>query len=161
MKTSNSLVENRNVKKFFGSVFFNFFTMTLAVMISMLAGCQYSTADQILYSKESQVNLRSYQSRVFDTTDKTKTLRTTISTLQDLGFVIEKADETLGSVTGTKFVYNEPLRMTVLVRPKGTKQLIVRANAQFLAAAVEDPAAYQDFFTSLSKSMFLTAHEVD
>lgn len=127
----------------------------------VLSACQNNTADQILCTKESQVQLRSFQSRSFDTCDKTKTMRTAMSTLQDLGFVLEKADETLGSVTGTKFVKNQPLRMTVMVRPKGEKQLIVRANAQYQAAAIEDPKTYQDFFSSLSKAMFLTAHEVD
>jgi len=126
-----------------------------------LTGCQNNTANQILSTKESQVQLRSFQSRSFDTADKTKTMRTTISTLQDLGFVVDKADETLGSVTGTKFVNNQALRMSVMVRPKSAKQMIVRANAQYQAATIEDPAAYQDFFNSLSKAMFLTAHNVD
>jgi hypothetical protein len=42
------------------------------------------------------------KSRDFDTTDKKKTLRTVIATMQDLDFVIEKADETLGTISGTK-----------------------------------------------------------
>jgi hypothetical protein len=126
-----------------------------------LTGCENNVANQILASNESQVQLRSFQSRAFDTTDKVKTLRTIISTLQDLGFVVEKADESLGTVTGVKFTGHEPLRMSVTVRPRGQKQLIVRANAQYRARAVEDPQPYQDFFNSLSKAMFLTAHEVD
>ena len=126
-----------------------------------LTGCQNNAADQILSSQESQVKLRSFQSRAFDTSDKTKTLRTVISTLQDLGFVLEKADETLGSVTGVKFVNNQDFRMSVTVRPRGKSQILVRANAQYQAKAVEDPETYQDFFTTLSKSMFLTAHQVD
>lgn len=136
-----------------------FFAVSFGLLV--LAGCQNNTAEQILASKESQVQLRSFQSRAFDTCDKAKTMRTTISTLQDLGFVVEKADETLGSVTGTKFVDNQALRMSVMVRPKGDKQLIVRANAQYQAKAIENPEPYQDFFSSLSKAMFLTAHAVD
>ncbi len=135
--------------------------LTLCFASLMTVGCQPNTTDQILDSRESQVKLRSFQSRAFDTADKTKTMRTAISTLQDLGFVLEKADETLGSVTGTKYVDNQALRMTVMVRPKGANQLTVRANAQYQAKAIEDPLPYQDFFNSLSKAMFLTAHEVD
>jgi len=73
---------------------------------------------------------------------------------------VDKADETLGSISGTKLAgYN--LRITVTVRPRGEKQLLIRANAQFNLKAIEDPEPYQDFFTALGKAMFLTAHEVD
>ena len=109
---------------------------------------------------QSQVQTRSIQTRAFDTTDKNKTLRTVIATLQDLAFVVDKADEVLGSVSATK-LDGYQLRMTVTVRPRGETQLLVRANAQYNLKAVEDPEIYQDFFTSLGKSMFLTAHNVD
>lgn len=125
----------------------------------LILGCQ-TTQQRLLDSDASQVQLRSIQTRVFDTTDKEKTLRTIISTLQDLGFVVDKADAILGSVSGTK-LNKYALRMTVTVRPRGTSQLLVRANAQYELKAVIDPAPYQDFFTSLEKAMFLTAHQVD
>jgi len=51
--------------------------------------------------------------------------------------------------------------MTVIVRPRGEKQLLVRANAQYGIKSVEDAATYQDFFTTLEKAIFLTAHQVD
>ena len=102
------------------------------------------------------MQLRSFQSRVFDTTDKQKTLRTIISTLQDLGFIVDKADDVLGSVSGTK-LDGYQLRMTVTVRPKGETRLLVRANAQYNIYPVEDPEPYQQFFSALEKSMFLTA----
>jgi hypothetical protein len=84
-------------------------------------------------------------------------MRTVISTLQDLGFVIDKADDVLGSVSATKW-QGYALRMTVNVAQKGQTQMRVRANAQYNNIAVEDPAPYQQFFQSLQKSMFLTAH---
>lgn len=121
-------------------------------------GCQTtSSKQQILASAASQVELRNYQSRRFDTNDKEKTLRTVIATLQDLGFIIDKADLTLGSVSATK-LDGYRMRMTVTARPKGNEQMIVRANAQYNLIAIEDPSPYQQFFASLEKSMFLTAH---
>lgn len=87
-------------------------------------------------------------------------LRTIIATLQDLGFVIDKADAVLGSVSGTK-LDGYQMRMTVTVRDKDKKQCLVRANAQYNVVAVEDPEPYQQFFAALEKSLFLTAHEVD
>ena len=124
-----------------------------------LAGCQPSTSE-LLKTGESQVETRQYQTRAFDTTDKKKTLRSVIATLQDLGFVVDKADETLGSISATK-LDGYQLRMTVTVRPRGETQLLVRANAQYQVVPVEDPILYQDFFTALGKSLFLTAHAVD
>jgi hypothetical protein len=125
----------------------------------ILVSCAPST-QQVLATKESQVKLRAIQTRAFDTTDKNKMLRTVIATLQDLGFVVDKADDTLGTVSGTK-LDRYALRMTVSVRPRGETQLIVRANAQYNIYAVEDPEPYQQFFDALSKAIFLTAHQVD
>mgnify|MGYP000058803461 CR=1 FL=1 len=124
-----------------------------------LVSCAPSTK-QVLATKESQVKLRAIQSRIFDTTDKEKMLRTVIATLQDLGFVVDKADALLGTVSATK-LDRYALRMTVSVRPRGETQLIVRASAQYNIYPVEDPEPYQQFFDALSKAMFLAAHEVD
>lgn len=124
-----------------------------------LFSCAPSTK-QVLATSESQVKLRTIQTRAFDTTDKEMMLRTVIATLQDLGFIIDKADDVLGTVSGTK-LNRYALRMTVSVRPRGTTQLLVRANAQYEIYAVEDPEPYQQFFEALSKALFLTAHQVD
>lgn len=132
---------------------------SLLCLTFLLAGCQTSQ-QELLKTDKGQVQLRSIQSRSFDTTDREKTLRTIIATLQDLGFVIDKAEATLGSVTATKLQgYN--LVMTVTVRPKGDTQLIVRASAQYNITAVTDSKPYQDFFAALSKAMFLEAHQID
>ena len=128
-------------------------------VFSLLVGCA-TTQQRLLDSDSSQVQLRSIQTRAFDTTDKEKTLRTIMSTLQDLGFVIDKADATLGTVSATK-LKNYALRMTVTVRPRGETQLLVRANAQYNVKPVTDPEPYQQFFTSLEKAMFLTAQQAD
>ncbi|MCZ6802928.1 MAG: hypothetical protein O7D86_03065 [Proteobacteria bacterium] len=125
-----------------------------------ISGCQTRSRDQLLKTNVSSVETRSMQTRAFDTKDKNKTLRTIIATLQDLSFVVDKADEVLGSVSATK-LDGYQLRMTVTVRPRGESQLLVRANAQYNLTAVDDPEVYQDFFTALAKSMFLTANEVD
>ena len=63
----------------------------------------------------------------------------------------------LGTVSGTKFQNQLAIRMTVSVRPKGSNQMVVRANGQLNIKPIEDPKAYQDFYGSLEKSLFLTA----
>jgi hypothetical protein len=134
------------------------FAGSLMLVTLSFVGCA-TTAETALES-DSQVKLRSIQSRRFETNDKTKALRTAIATLQDLGFVIDKADNTLGTVSATKLSgYN--MRMTVSVRPSSAKELIVRANAQYNLKAVENPEPYQQFFAAYEKAMFLTAHSVD
>ncbi len=131
----------------------------LSLTFLVLLSCAPSTK-QVLATKESQVKLRAIQTRAYDTTDKQKMLRTIIATLQDLGFIIGKADHVLGMVSGTK-LDRYALLMTVAVRPRGETQLLVRANAQYEIYAVEDPEPYQQFFEALSKALFLTAHQVD
>jgi len=132
----------------------------MAFACIVLAGCQTTSMDQVMETSGSQVQTRQIQTRAFDTTNNTKTLRTIIATLQDLGFVIDKADDELGTVSGTK-LDGYSLRMTVTVRPRGKKQTLIRANATYNVTPVVDPQPYQQFFTALQKSMFLTAHEVD
>jgi len=134
--------------------------MGMALIAVSLAACQTNSRDQVLKTDKSQVELRSIQTRAFDTNDKPQTLRTVMATMQDLGFVLDKADSVLGTVSGTK-LDGYALRMTVTVRPRSETQMLVRANAQYNIQAVEDPAPYQQFFGALEKSMFLTAHNVD
>lgn len=112
----------------------------------------------IFETTESQAKLRSIQSRVFDIADRNRLLRTIIATMQDLGFVIDSADETLGTVSGTKRANFYSLIMTVSVRPKGEHQMIVRSNARYNLQTVEDPEPYQQFFAALSRALFLEAH---
>ena len=134
--------------------------LILLLATSTITGCVNNSTNSALDVGSDQVQLRQIQSRAFDTTDKAKTLRTVIAVLQDLGFVIDKADLELGTVTATK-LDGYALRMSVSVRPRGVKQLMVRANGQYQEEAVTDPAPYQSFFNSLAKGMFLTAQNVD
>ena len=136
---------------------------TLAAVIATsifigLSGCA-TPKNQLMQMDTSQVNLRGMQTRAFDTTDEKKTLRSVISTLQDFDFLIDEANKVLGLVSATR--RTDWLQITVTVRPKGETQVFVRANMEYKQKGVEDPSAYQKFFTYLEKSMFLTAHEVD
>jgi len=130
-----------------------------AILFMTLPGCAPSTK-AIMQAESSALELRSFQQRAFDTSDVETTMRTVIATLQDLGFVVDKADLDLGTVSATKLAGYQ-LRITVAVRPRGTTRVLVRANAQYLDKAVEDPKPYQDFFAALERAMFLTAHQVD
>lgn len=126
------------------------------ILLLFVTACT-STKENVL-GTTSQVALRNFQARAFDTTDKAMVLRSVIATMQDLGFIVSQADEELGMVSGTS--YTSASKLTVTTRIKG-KQTIVRANAQIGLEAVETPIPYQNFFEAMSKSLFLTAHEID
>ena len=134
------------------------FTLACA-LLTTAAGCELNPPRPVLEG-DSQVELRSIQTRAFESHDKEQALRTVIATLQDLGFVIDKADATLGAVSATKLDGYE-LRMTVTVRPRDEQSLLVRASAQHQMSPIDDPEPYQDFFVALEKSMFLAAHRVE
>ena len=127
-------------------------------MVLLVAGCA-TTHDRLLDMDTSQVQLRSIQTRAFDTIDKEKTMRAVIATLQDLDFIIDRADLTLGVLSATKA--SSMLRVTVTVRPRGETQLMVRINAQHGLNPVTEPKPYQNFFAALERAMFLEAHQVD
>jgi hypothetical protein len=89
------------------------FALVLLVSL-MFQGCamqwgaeiQWDSRSQILMSEDSQVKLRSIQSRVFDTTDRAKILRVAVATMQDLFFDIDVLDEELGIISGKKWFNN-------------------------------------------------------
>lgn len=134
------------------------FLLIIAISLITLSGC--ASQNSHVLAGGSQVELRGIQTRLFDTNDREKMLRTIIATTQDLGFIVDKADSDLGTITATK-LSGYQIRMTVTVRDRGENQLLVRANAMYNLKAIEDPQPYQDFFNSLSKAIFLTAHNVD
>lgn len=132
--------------------------LTLLVLIGSLAAC--ATQTSAITDGGSQLQIRQIQTREYETLNKRDTLRSIIATLQDLGFVIDKADHDLAAVTATK-LQSYQIRMTVTVRERDGERLAVRANARFNENLVEDPGAYQDFFAALDKAMFLTKQNID
>lgn len=136
----------------------NFFILSVLLIVLCVGGCVTPANQGVLDAGgSSQLRLRQMQTRSFDTHDKKKTMEAVIASLQDLGFVIDKASFELGSVSATK-LSRYSLRMTVSVQHREENRIVVRANAQFDASPVESPEMYQQFFDALSKSMFLQAH---
>jgi hypothetical protein len=143
------------------------FAVAAIACIAALSSCASSPERGVLSSPESQLKLRSIQSRAYETTDRQMVLRGVVATLQDLEFMIEAADAALGMVTARKLLLprgtplGSDLMLTVTVRPRGERQMLVRLNAEFNRRAVEDPEVYQNFFLALGRSLFMSGHEVD
>jgi hypothetical protein len=126
-------------------------TLIVALVLVLLTGCV--TSKSKIMESGSQVEIRSYQTKSYDQKSKNLAMRSVMATLQDLGFVIDKADDVIGVVSATK-LDGYALQMTVTVRDRGSK-VEVRANAQYNLTVIEDPEPYQNFFASLDKSIFL------
>jgi hypothetical protein len=131
---------------------------TVLIVLFLVGGC--ATQGPNVTGTSSQLQTRQIQTREYETLDKKMTMRSVIATLQDLGFVIDDADPSLGTVTATR-LHKYPMRMTVVVVNKGEKQVSVRANARIDEKSVTDANTYQDFFVALDKAMFLTINKVD
>ena len=134
------------------------------LVLSTSIGCASSTPD--VTGEGSQLEIRQIQTRTYDTLDRDMTLRSVIATLQDLGFTIQTADATLGTVTANRLYRhakyeNYQMRMTVTVRSRDGDRVSVRANARMGEEAIKKPETYQNFFVALDKAMFLTLQKVD
>ncbi len=126
-------------------------------------GCaeMFQERNDFLDSEQTQLQLRQMQSRSFDTKDLVEVQRAVISTLQDLGFVMNRVDADLGVVSATKLDgYHLVMSVTSRLSPQ-KRQVSVRANANYQTTPIVDPLFYQTFFNALQKSLFLTANNID
>ena len=136
------------------------FLSNIAISASLLLSCASPPVPgpQLLAPTQEQMKLRSFQTRSFDVASRKQAMRGVIATLQDLGFIIERANEPLGLVTAARFQepdYYSVVGITVTVRPQADGQMMIRANAIFNNQPVEDPEAYQNFFAALERSLFI------
>jgi hypothetical protein len=85
-------------------------------------------------------------------------MRGVIAALQDLGFIIERANESLGLVTAARFAepnFYDVVGVTVTVRPESEGRMTIRANAIYNNKPIDDPKVYQNFFATLERSLFV------
>ena len=114
--------------------------------------------EELLALTEVQMKMRSFQTRAYDIKDQNRIMRVVVASLQDLGFIIERANGPMGLVTAGKFGPNGNgfVEVTVVVRAKGKEQTEVRVNALFNTKPIEDPKIYQNFFIAVERSLFIT-----
>ncbi|NIY77619.1 hypothetical protein HED22_18355 [Thalassospira sp. HF15] len=124
-----------------------------------LGACQ--TTQEVILSQKSALEMRSIQSRVYDTDDQPKVYRAVLAVMLDLGYAITSVDPEAGVVSGNKLA---KLDLTASVAARGEEQSVVRANAVVQTAPnlapmqVDAPEFYQQrFFEPLSEALFLEA----
>lgn len=134
--------------------------LALAALLPLLAACQTDSRQHVLATTNSQVAQRAISTRAFDTEDRATVFRGVLSALQDLGFVVDRADPVLGTVSATRFG-NGVVRFTVTVRQGNGPRTIVRASGQLNQHELSDPAPFQRFYEALSQALFLQANQID
>ncbi len=133
--------------------------LLLAETLSLQGCAAPQPTPDMLAPTEAQMKIRSLQTRSFDLRDRNAAIRGVIASLQDLGFIIERANEGLGLVTAARFAepnYYDVVTITVTVRQETTEKMSFRANAIYNNKPIEDPKVYQNFFAALQRALFLS-----
>lgn len=130
---------------------------SIVASIFVLNGCGLNSK-QMVVEDVQQLEVRSYQQKKYSN-DKKLVLKSAIATLQDLSFIIDRADDELGTVAATKYKDNSSMRMTIVVRKFDEHSVVVRVNAEHsqgggIPKGVDDPEVYQAFFSMLDKAIF-------
>ena len=135
-----------------------FAILTLAIAWQGCVTAPPEPSPQLLAPSAEQMKLRSIQTRTFEIGDRKQAMRGVISVLQDLGFIIERANEPMGLVTAARFAepdFYSVAGVTVTVRLQDEDHTVIRANAIFNNEPIDDPEVYQNFFAALERSFFL------
>ena len=133
----------------------------------------------------SQMEMRSFQTREYDTNDTKLVIKAVLNTLQDMGFIVNTADPNIGLLTASKWTNVDHtkkemkeakkkelalsksivLDCTANISEFGKKQSRVRVNFQqrvldasgatMQASPVTDAKFYQTFFSQVDKGIFL------
>jgi len=134
------------------------YCVAAVLLMTLLGGCA-SQIDPALV-KQHEALIQRMQSRVFETGDNKVVARGVIATLQDMNFVINTADIGLGAISAKKFG-DYPIEISVTIQPMSNSLILVHGNARYQLKTIEDPAIYEQLFSSLEKSVSLVAHPID
>ena len=145
----------------------------IVVLLFFVSGC----AQGLYKSEKTSLQLQAFQAKTFETT-KRIAFASTLSVLQDLGYIIEAGDFDTGLISAKSPTQGGYLlfrgtskkfrKVTAFIEPFGNKKTRVRLN--YLDSInvsspygqnsgkdfpVEDPKIYQDTFEGIQKAIFV------
>lgn len=144
------------------------------IAVLATAGCVMPTQEEqagALTLQSSASDNRQIQARRYEMRDEAGLMAATLGVLQDLGYTINETSAGTGLINGSKDRRGSRIRVSVVVRPTANRgAMIARVSFQAIEVSVfgqqpqvqtiNDALIYQQFFESLSKSLFLEAHEI-
>jgi hypothetical protein len=158
-------------------------SLVLILVFFAILGCHKGIPREALMFTPESLADRQLQTRVFETDNENKLLAASAALLQDLGFTIDESEVKCGVIVCSKDrnvteFYDVGLSIVAslffidyeVTRPLVKNRIAVRISFQHLVwdtkkdliknERINEPEIYQEFFSKLSKSVFLTAHEI-
>ena len=153
-----------------------------------LTGCSQPPSDALVANQVTE-EIRSLETRTFETADAPLVLAASAQVLQDLGFTLTESEPKLGLLVGEKIrplaapgtvdavfaqlgagdessqrfhvsLVVSPQPRTTVVRVTFTRTLFGEYGQELTTSRLDDPELYQGFFEKLSEACFLEVHKV-
>jgi len=162
--------------------------LMMASLIFSLVACVHKIPRDAMALSPDSLRDRQLQTRIFETNDEKMLLTASAAVLQDSGYTIgvivssRDRDVTnpgqvagsivLGVCLGAPVPWDKRQRVeaSLATKPIDDQRIAVRVTFQHVVwnnhnqvskcEQINDPQIYQEFFAKLSKSIFLTAHEI-
>lgn len=163
---------------------------TIITLLSLfLPACHYKIPKNALALSPESLKDRQLQTRIFETDDEKMLLTASAAVLQDSGYTIEESEVACGVIVssrdrdvtevgglfcflclGAPYDQKQKIFASLVTRPFDDKRIAVRITFQHMVwnnqrtlvknEQINDPEIYQKFFSKLSTSVFLVAHEI-
>jgi len=133
-------------------------------VLLVVAGCQSAPKPEDFFHPVS-LEQRQFQSRIFETGDEVEVLAVCAAVLQDNGFQIDEAESRLGLLVSSKVkMINGTINgigVSIVTHRVQRRSGAVGVRVTFHhLGVVNDPSIYQEFFSRLSKALFLEAQQI-
>jgi hypothetical protein len=143
------------------------------VVLAVASGCIcIPTLEDALKLAPQSLQQRQMQTRRYPTADEQRVLYAAAALLQDVGFLLESTQPSVGLLCASKSrlaldfwteTLAQEIRVSIVTIPSGGETLVrvtfqrilVHTNRELHFELIDNPQIYQEFFEKLSASVFL------